>query len=231
MKEQEIFDFRLEPGKERTVRKILYSGDPLISIVTPYYNADKYINQTANSILNQTFPYFEWIIVDDGSTDENAKRKLKDLKEIDARIRILYQENSGPAAARYFGAKMAKSDIIFCLDADDLIDNTMLECGYFTLLTNQDAAFAYTPICTFGDNNYLYSPMFDTLKEKKENTLQGTIVDRVYDGASTNLTIRVNKKKINVMYLGNDKLYSRGQSVYITWDIEDTIVLKREAYE
>lgn len=69
------------------------------------------------------------------------------------------------------------------------------------------------------------------LKEKKENTLQGTIVDRVYDGASTNLTIRVNKKKINVMYLGNDKLYSRGQSVYITWDIEDTIVLKREAYE
>ena len=171
MKEQEIFDFRLEPGKERTVRKILYSGDPLISIVTPYYNADKYINQTANSILNQTFPYFEWIIVDDGSTDENAKRKLKDLKEIDARIRILYQENSGPAAARYFGAKMAKSDIIFCLDADDLIDNTMLECGYFTLLTNQDAAFAYTPICTFGDNNYLYSPMFDTLKEKKENII------------------------------------------------------------
>lgn len=44
----------------------------------------------------------------------------------------------------------------------------MLECGYFSLLTNPQASFAYTPICTFGDENYLYSPLFDTMSEKRK---------------------------------------------------------------
>ena len=169
MKEQDYFNFTMEPGKSMTSRKIINSGDPLVSIITPYYNADKYIKQTAISILNQTFPFWEWIIVDDGSTKENTKSVLEEIRNIDTRIRVVYQENAGPAAARYFGTKNARANIIFCLDADDLIDNTMLECGYFTLLTNKEAKFAYSSICTFGDKNYLYNPMFDTMKEKKEN--------------------------------------------------------------
>ena len=171
MKEQDYFDFSKEPGKEITKRKILNDSKPLVSIITPYYNASKYIKQTAFSIINQTFPYWEWIIVDDGSTDQSTEEILNNIAKMDSRIKILKKENAGPAAARYFGVQKATSDIIFCLDADDLIENTMLECGYFTLFTNKDAAFAYTSICTFGDKNYLYSPMFDTLKEKKENII------------------------------------------------------------
>lgn len=171
MNEQNNFDFTMEPGKFLINRKRINFGKPLISIITPYYNADKYIKQTAISILNQTFPYFEWIIVDDGSTNDNTKEVLQNIKQMDNRIKILNKKNEGPACARYYGVQKAKSDIIFCLDADDLIDKTMLECGYFSLLTNQDATFAYTPICTFGDSNYLYSPKFDTIKEKKENII------------------------------------------------------------
>ena len=48
---------------------------PIISIITPYYNAEEYIEETAKSVLNQTFPFFEWIIVDDGS-DNKGKEKL-----------------------------------------------------------------------------------------------------------------------------------------------------------
>lgn len=171
MKEQDNFDFNMQPGKLKSNRKIIHSGKPLISIVTPYYNADEYIEQTAISILNQTFPFWEWIIVDDGSTKENTDKVLNKIASMDDRIRILNKENGGPAAARYFGVENSKADVIFCLDADDLIDKTMLECGYFTLLTNKEATFAYTPICTFGDSCYLYSPLFDTKQEKKENLI------------------------------------------------------------
>ncbi len=70
-----------------------------------------------------------------------------------------------------------------------------------------------------------------SLNEETENVFQGKIIDQIYDGASTDLIIKVDKKTINAMYLGNDKLYNKGQMIYITWDIEDAIVLKREPYE
>ena len=69
------------------------------------------------------------------------------------------------------------------------------------------------------------------LEKKTEGMLEGKISECVYNGAYTNLMIRVNKKLINAMFLGNDKLYSRGQIIYISWDIEDAIVLKRASYE
>ena len=69
------------------------------------------------------------------------------------------------------------------------------------------------------------------LEKKTEGMLEGKISECVYNGAYTNLMIRVNKKLISAMFLGNDKLYSRGQIVYISWDIEDAIVLKRASYE
>lgn len=170
MKEQ-YFDFNAQPGKKLKDRKIINTGKPLISVITPYYNAEKFIEQTAISILNQTFPYWEWIIVNDGSTNENTSEVLNKIASLDDRIKIFNKENGGPAKARYYGAQHAISDIIFTLDADDLIDNTMLECGYLTLYTNKDATWAYSSIATFGDENYLYNLLFDTFKEKKENLI------------------------------------------------------------
>lgn len=167
----ENFDFQNQPGLYRSTRKIIYTGKPLISIITPYYNAKKYIKQTAFSILNQTFPYWEWIIVNDGSTDKDTEKVLNEIASLDSRIKIFNKENGGPAKARFYGVKKATADIVFTLDADDLIDNTMLECGYITLLTNKDATWAYTQIATFGKDNYLYKPLFDTFKEKKENLI------------------------------------------------------------
>ena len=173
MSSKNEFDFTNIPGKSQILKNIKgeYEVKPLISIITPYYNADKYIFETANSIFNQTFPFWEWIIVNDGSTKENTKEVLDELQKKDSRIRILNKENAGPAAARYFGVENAQADIVFTLDADDLIINTMLECGYFSLLTNKEAIWAYTPIVTFGDNNYLYNPIFETFTEKKENLI------------------------------------------------------------
>ena len=62
------FDYTKEPGKVRLNRNLNTEDTPLVSIITPYYNAGKYFEQTFNCVMNQTFPWFEWIIVNDGST-------------------------------------------------------------------------------------------------------------------------------------------------------------------
>ena len=68
----EQFDFSKEPGR-RLLRPCRQDSiEPLVSFITPFYNAGKYFEQTYNSVMNQTFPWFEWVIVDDGSTDSSS---------------------------------------------------------------------------------------------------------------------------------------------------------------
>lgn len=90
----------------------------MISIIIPVYNAEKYISQTLNSVLNQTLQDFEIIITDDGSTDNSKSIIAPYLK--DPRIVYLYQQNSGVSIARNNGIEQAKGEFIAFLDADDV---------------------------------------------------------------------------------------------------------------
>ena len=91
-------DYKLFPGKDRK-EKILYEEkEPIISIITPYYNTNKYIDTTVNSVLNQTFPYFEWIIVDDGSTNKADIEKLDEIEKLDSRIRVFHKKKRRPSS-------------------------------------------------------------------------------------------------------------------------------------
>ena len=93
--------------------------DPVVSVVIPVYNAEKYIEETINSVLQQTFKDFEIIAVDDCSTD-NSLQILNALAEKDARIRVFKNEkNSRVAETRNFGVQHAKGEFIALLDADD----------------------------------------------------------------------------------------------------------------
>ena len=73
---------------KRKKQKKLDKKEPIISIITPYYNDGEYIEKTAKSVLKQTFENFEWIIVDDGSI-EQEKMKLKNKLTISLMINIL----------------------------------------------------------------------------------------------------------------------------------------------
>ena len=170
-------DYDILPGEK--LEKIEYEINPdkekvIISIITPYYNAEKYIEQTAKSVLNQTFPFFEWIIVDDGSENKGIE-KLKQVEKMDKRIKVFYnnQTNSGPAVARDFGIDKSSKDakyIVF-LDSDDLYSNTFLECCYWTLETHPKASWTYTDAVNFGTRNFLWRKWFDVEWEKEENLL------------------------------------------------------------
>lgn len=173
-------DYNLFPGRERKANHNFEEKEPIVSIITPYYNTNKYIDTTVNSVLNQTFPYFEWIIVDDGSTNQEDIDKLEKIKELDKRIKVYHKENEGPAAARDFGAeKISKSSkYILFLDSDDLINETYIECAYWTLETNKEAAWTYTDTINFGGQNFTWTKWYNPNKEMEENLLVMTAMIR-----------------------------------------------------
>ncbi|MEJ6791815.1 MAG: glycosyltransferase family 2 protein [Lacinutrix sp.] len=97
---------------------------PFFSVIIPLFNKEKHIQDTLQCVLNQSFTYFEIIIINDGSTDDS----LKVLKKItDSRIIIIDQENQGASHARNTGLANAKGKFIALLDADDIWDCTFLE--------------------------------------------------------------------------------------------------------
>ena len=146
-------DYKKYPGQEiKEYGKVLNKSKPVISIVTPYYNSGKTIEETYNSVMSQTYPFFEWIIVDDGSKDKESLNKLSEIEKKDSRINVYHKENGGPSQARDYGIeKISKSvKYVFFLDSDDTIVSTMLECLYWSLETHPDASFAYTTLVNFG---------------------------------------------------------------------------------
>ena len=172
------FDYTKEPGRCLLDRNLSHEGQPLMSIITPYYNAGKYFEQTFNCVMNQTFPWFEWIIVNDGSTEEYSLKVLEKLVPLDDRIRVVSQKNEGLSSARNTGVRESTTDIIVPLDADDLVGPTFLEYLYWALYFTPQASWAYTDSCGFSGDEYLWKRPFSAAEMCKENLLVCTAAIR-----------------------------------------------------
>ena len=98
----------------------------LVSIITPCYNGGKYIGETIESVIRQSYQDWEMIVVDDGSMD-NSEVIVKEYKKKDDRIKLIQQEKKGSAAARNRGIRKASGQYIALLDADDLWEPEFLE--------------------------------------------------------------------------------------------------------
>lgn len=182
------FDFTLEPGKKLIKRDYENKEEPIITVVMPFYNDKDYIEQAVICVLNQTFPLFELLIIDDGSTDEESLKKLREISSLDSRIKVYHKENEGLAATRDFGASKSSNSCkyLFFLDSDDLIEETYFECAYWTLETNPNASWAYGDLVGFEDREYTWNILFDSEKLKKENYLVATAMIRKKDFSEVN---------------------------------------------
>jgi glycosyltransferase involved in cell wall biosynthesis len=98
----------------------------LVSIITPVYNGEKYIVETIESVLNQTYTNWEMLITDDGSTDRSAEI-IREYQKKDNRILFFQQKNAGSAAARNNGIRHARGQYIALLDADDIWEVNFLK--------------------------------------------------------------------------------------------------------
>ena len=102
---------------------------PLISIITPVYNAEQYLDECIGSVLNQTYTNIELILINDGSTDGSPGicRKWADQDE---RVKLIDKKNEGAAIARNIGINNAKGSLIGFVDNDDIIEPDMYEIMY-----------------------------------------------------------------------------------------------------
>ncbi|MBO5365367.1 MAG: glycosyltransferase family 2 protein, partial [Peptococcaceae bacterium] len=172
------FDFTKEPGRVLLDRQQNTEGTPLVSIITPYYNAGTYFEQTFNCVMNQTFPWFEWIIVNDGSTKQDDVALLEQLAATDARVKVLHKDNGGISAARNMGVQHSNADIIIPLDADDLIQPNFVEYLYWGLYFHSDATWCYTDSVGFGTQEYVWSKEFSSAYMKVNNIMVCTAAIR-----------------------------------------------------
>ena len=102
---------------------------PKISIITPVYNSEKYLEQCINSIINQTFKDIELILIDDGSTD-NSGVICDKYAESDKRVRVIHKNNAGMGVSYNLGIKEAKGDYIGFIESDDFANINMYEALY-----------------------------------------------------------------------------------------------------
>lgn len=96
--------------------------NPLVSIIIPFYNAEKFLKESIESIFHQTYPHWELFLVDDGSQDNSKNIALDYAQKYPEKIRYLYHENHqnrGPSASRNLGIKHAQGDYLAFLDSDD----------------------------------------------------------------------------------------------------------------
>lgn len=114
---------------------------PLVSIITPTYNREDFIQKAVDEVLAQSYDNFELLIVDDGSTD-NTKVILEPYLR-DSRISYFYQENQGQSVARKFALSRAKGDFICFLDSDNYWSRDKLErqLGEFKLHPHVDIVY------------------------------------------------------------------------------------------
>ena len=98
----------------------------MVSILTPCYNGERFIPETIESVLRQTYPHWDMIVVDDGSTDRTAEIAAGYAAR-DSRVRLVRQPNGGTASARNSAMKRASGRYIALLDADDVWDANFLE--------------------------------------------------------------------------------------------------------
>ncbi len=221
---KEEFDFSKEPGiKILNNRKYEEEKEPIISVIIPFYNDKKYIEQSINCILNQTFPYYEILIIDDGSKDEESLKKLEEVSKIDKRIRVFHKSNEGLAATRDYGAtKSSKTcKYLMFIDSDDLLEPTFMECAYWTLETNKEAAWAYSDSVGFESYTYTWNKWFDSEKMKKVNELLAIAMVRKSDFNRVN-GYGLREKAVNedwnfwLKLLGHDR-YPIHMSFYGMW--------------
>lgn len=138
----------------------------LVSIIVPAYNSDKFISETLDSVIAQTYPHWECIVIDDGSTD-NTKEIVAEYCKKDPRISYRYQENAGPSVARNHGIAHTTGEYILPLDSDDIIADTYLEKAVNRFISHPETTLVYCKIEMFGATNGPYL----TPKYKYENLL------------------------------------------------------------
>jgi glycosyltransferase involved in cell wall biosynthesis len=132
---------------------------PLVSVVIPTYNRAYCLARTIDSVLGQTYPRFEILVVDDGSTDDTPAL-VRSRFGGEPRIKYIYQPNGGVAAARNRGIAEAQGDCLALLDSDDIWRPWKLELQVACLSWASDAGMVWTDMEAIDPAGQVFSPRY-----------------------------------------------------------------------
>jgi glycosyltransferase involved in cell wall biosynthesis len=132
---------------------ISMKGQPKVSIIIPCYNMARYLGEALSSALGQTFPYFELLIIDDGSTD--ATPEIASGILADRRVRYIRQDNMGLSAARNKGIALSRGEFIALLDADDIWEPEKLAVQLSMFDTMPQCGLVFTDFSTFDEHGII----------------------------------------------------------------------------
>lgn len=157
------------------------------SIIIPVFNAEKYLKECLDSVLNQTFGDFEVICINNGSTD-NSQAILDSYKSNDGRIRTYSQEKGGVSAARNYGIELAQGEYIHFLDSDDTLQKNALGLVDEFFDRHKDVNVVSIPFYYFNKRNHVLNYKFN--QTGGSDTVVDLIENPEYIQTSTNCFIR-----------------------------------------
>ena len=134
---------------------------PCATIMTPFFNTGAIFHETARSVFQQSLQEWEWVIVNDGSTDPESLSILDGYRHRDPRIRVVdHQENRGLSAARNTGFRAANTPYVLQLDSDDLLEPRVAEMWFWCLESQPQFGFVTGYTVNFGAREYLWEAGF-----------------------------------------------------------------------
>lgn len=140
----------------------------MLSVIIPVHNSQKYLRRCINSIVNQTYRDMEIILVENNSTDSSANI-CEEYKILDKRVKVIYENKVGAAAARNCGMHYAKGEYITFVDSDDYLEENAYECIMYKVEETKVDLVCYS--FTFVDENEnkinWYTPNLSRYKKKK----------------------------------------------------------------
>lgn len=128
------------------------NSKPLVSVIVPCFNSERFIAQTLNCILEIDYPNWECVVVNDGSTD-HSQNIIDEFCSRNIQFKSYKQENAGPSAARNFAIAKSKGEYILPLDADDLISKSYISEAINVFLKKPSVKLVYCNARKFGRKN------------------------------------------------------------------------------
>jgi glycosyltransferase involved in cell wall biosynthesis len=183
---------------------------PVISIIVPVYNVEKYVRRCLDSILAQTFTDYECILVDDGSPD-NCPAICDEYAAKDKRFIAIHQENAGVSAARNAGLGIAKGEWIGFVDSDDWCDTGMFQFLYENAIKhNADVSICGIRYIRDGNTIIKKNKVSDLILDSK-NAILKLFDPNYYGGFPFNKIIRTTYiNKYNICYDKNLRFFEDG---------------------
>lgn len=207
--------------------------EPLISVIMPAYNVEKYIESAIRSVWSQIIEDWELIIINDGSTDTT----LDVIKKwnVDDRIRVISIENKGVSAARNIGLRESRGKYVCFVDSDDMLDVCYLEHMVMALQEHSECRVAVCKRKNIAEQDYTIQAnnQIEFQVEKRESIV--VLRDMLYRNISIGIwNLLIERKIFEEFYLEFAEGYSYSEDLELVWKIicncSEVVILQEQLY-